>query len=82
VTTNVHIERLIVHDANAGDAQAIGLGLKRELTRLLREGGLSEEFQMSAAVPELRVGGIDIGTEHGPTIGKRIATALYRGIGD
>jgi hypothetical protein len=80
---HLHIERLVI-DEEVGSGELHGLrdGLQRELTRLLRPGGLSHEFHVSSAVPELRVGGMDKRSAPGTAASSRIAHALYRGIGN
>jgi hypothetical protein len=84
MTIRVHIERLVIESgAEAADAPRIRRGLQRELTRLLRAGGLSHEVRNGAALPLVRGGPIAPGPDRTPaSLGSRLARAVYQGIGD
>lgn len=80
---HVHIERLVLDDAvSSGDQRGVRRSLQHELTRLLREGGLSREFHNGAAVPAVSGGSIDPHADRERTpLGSRVARAIYDGIG-
>jgi hypothetical protein len=82
MTINVHIERLVLDDpASSGDVRGVRRSLQHELTRLLREGGLSRELQDGAAVPSVRAGSIGSADRAKTPLGSRVARAVYDGIG-
>ena len=84
MTIHVHIERLVIDgEAGPADAARIRRGLQRELTRLLRAGGLSHEVRNGAALPSVRGGSIEHGTDRSrASLGSRLARPVYEGIGD
>jgi hypothetical protein len=79
---DLHIERLVIDGEVApGEVPGIRRDLKRELTRLLRDGGLSHELRDGAALPSVRGGSIGHNPDRAP-LGSRLARAVYEGIGD
>jgi len=81
---DVHIERLVIEGQIApADVSRLRRGLQRELTRLLRDGGLSRELRDGAALPSVRGGSIGHGPDRAAApLGSRLARAVYEGIGD
>jgi hypothetical protein len=80
---DVHIERLVLDKLPSDhDARAIRRGLQNELTRLLREGGLSLELQGGGALPWVQGGPIRQKAHRSASaFGTGIASAVYQGIG-
>lgn len=80
---DVHIERLVIDgEVDPGEVPRMRRGLQRELTRLLRDGGLSLELRDGAALPSVRGGSIGHGPDRGAApFGSRLARAVYEGIG-
>jgi hypothetical protein len=79
---DVHIERLVIEGQIApADVSRIRRGLQRELTRLVRDGGLSKELHSSVALPSMRGGAIAGRTDRTAAIGPQVARAVYAAIG-
>ena len=80
---DVHIERLVIEGEVApGEIPRIRRKLQRELTRLLRAGGLSRELRDGAALPSLPGGSIEHPIDRAAApLGSRLAHAVYEGIG-
>jgi len=81
---DLHIERLVIDgDVAPAEIPRIRRSLQRELTRLLRNGGLSRELRDGAALPSVRGGSIGHGADRGVApLGSSLARAVYEGIGD
>lgn len=81
----VHIERLILVGIPVTPRQreALHAAVERELARLLSAGRLSPELLPGGAVPSVRANSIQLADESSPLhLGREIARAVYRGIGD
>jgi hypothetical protein len=80
---HVHIERLVIDgEAAPGELPRIRRRLQHELTRLVREGGLSRELRDGAALRSVQGGSIGHGSDRGAPFGSRVARAVYEGIGE
>lgn len=79
---DVYIERVILDGVAVDRPRLLRAALEKELTRRLRQGGLSAEFGRGCAVPHVAGGGIGFGENHpSAQLGTQIANAVYRGIG-
>jgi hypothetical protein len=81
---SLHVERLILEGvaSRRPDRAVVGAAVQKELTRLLQAGGLAHEFQSGGAIPNIAGGGISLREKAHPTdVGRQIASAVYRGIG-
>jgi hypothetical protein len=79
---HLHIERLVLDGVAVDQPRILHAALQQELTRRLREGGLSPEFHRGGAVPRVRSGDIELGqSSHPSRLGSQIAGAVYCGIG-
>ena len=83
MSIHVHIDRLIVdEELSRGGVHDLRSGLRRSLTRLLRDGGLSKELHSSVALPSMRGGAIAGRTDRTPAeIGPQVARAVFAAIG-
>jgi hypothetical protein len=84
MTINLHIERLVLDgvDTAPGQRHLLRGAIESELTRLLTEGGLAEQLTGGATLP--RIAGHAIQLEDGNSaaqFGRKVAGAIYRGIG-
>jgi hypothetical protein len=79
----VRIERLVLDGISLGpgDAGRIRASVEAELGRLLADGEISPAFASGAAVPEVGGGAIELDQGGPGALGRRIARAVYRGIG-
>jgi hypothetical protein len=81
---SVHIERLILDGLSITHAQRsqLKVEIEAELASLLSSGGLSVDLQTHGAWPRIIGGTVQLEGEDEPgQLGKRIAQAVYRGIG-
>jgi len=81
---SVHIERLVLDGLSITHSQRERLkaALEAELARLLSTGGLSVDLQTHGVWPRLSCGDLHLSdTDEPGQLGKRIARAVYRGIG-
>ena len=77
----LHIERLVLDGlaSGPGDAARLGAAMRAELTRLL--GSVSPAFLAGEAIPELRVGAIELERGHSPAqIGRQLARVVHAGL--
>lgn len=85
MSINLHIERLVLEGVELGPGQERPLraALEGELARLLGAGGLAPELRGGGAVPRAGAGALGPGAAgEGPAaLGRRIARAVYAGIG-
>lgn len=80
---NLHIDRLTLHGFSALDRDRIGTAIKAELSRLLTEQGIPTPLKRGEAINQLDGGIFEIQPGMPPrVIGKRIARAVYGGLGD
>ncbi len=82
---NVHIEHLILEGLPAAKRQGplVQAAVEAELARLLALNGLSPELRPGGAVPGVSASSIQLDRQRHPTgLGRRIARAVYSGIGD
>jgi hypothetical protein len=80
----VHIERLILDGVPVPHRQRpqVQSALEEELTRLIAANGLGIDLQTSGVLPRVSGGEIQLeGNEEPGLLGRRIAGAVYRGIG-
>ena len=80
----VHIERLILDGLSVPHSQRSRLqtAIEEELAHLLTNGTLAIDLQTHGLLSSLNGGTIELTGNEGPhTLGKLIAQAVYRGIG-
>ena len=80
----VHIDRLVLEGFELAPAQRrhLQVALQAELGDLLSSGGLRGEFASGIAVPSVQAEAInDPGSADPARLGRRIARAVYSGIG-
>jgi len=80
----IHIERLVLDGLPITRAHgpAVQQAVEAELTRLLADGGLSQDLSGGGAMPSVTARGIQL--KHGGdsgAIGRQIAHSVYGGIG-
>lgn len=76
----LRIEHLILEGRSKRDADQIAEGLKRELTRLLAEGGVPESWKSGQQIPSINAGEISAQTDGlSDNLGGKIARAVYGG---
>jgi hypothetical protein len=77
-TITLHIEELVLAGFPAGSRHAIGDALQRELTRLLREGGVGAQLAPSGTQGDLDGGTVLLPAPlQGPASGSNIARQVY-----
>ena len=73
------IQELIVEGVEASQRYPLGEAVRSELTRLLKDQGLSPQTQTPRALDKVDGGAISIQPgERGATVGSRVAQAIYR----
>jgi len=80
----VHIERLILDGVPVPQRQRpqVQVALEEELARLIAADGLGIDLQTSGVLSRISGGEIQLEDDEEPELlGKRIARAVYRGIG-
>jgi hypothetical protein len=80
----VHIERLILDGVSIPHRQRpqVQVALEEELARLIAADGLGIDLRTSGSLSRVNGGEIQFqGDEEPGLLGKRIAQAIYRGIG-
>ena len=84
MSISIHIERLILDGLSVPHRQRLQLqaALEAELARLLAAEGLSVDFSTGGTLPAINGGVIHMQDGENPAqLGRRIAQAVYRGIG-
>jgi hypothetical protein len=84
MSITIHIDRLILDGMSVPHRQRPQLqaALEAELARLLDSGGLSIDLSTSGTLPAINGGEIHVQDGENPAqLGRRIAQAVYRGIG-
>lgn len=84
MNVNLHIERLILEGLRLapGEHLLVRAAAESELSRLLTEGGVSQQLLRGGAVPRVSAGDIRVaGDADAGGIGRQIAQAVYGGIG-
>jgi hypothetical protein len=84
MNVNLNIERLVLEgfQLRPGEHLLVRASAERELSRLLTEGGVSQELLSGGAVPRISAGDIRVaGDSDARGIGTQIARAVYGGIG-
>ena len=84
MNVNLNIERLVLEgfQLRPGEHLVVRAEAERELSRLLSEGGVSRELLSGGAVPRLTAADISVaGDTDAGALGRRIAQAVYGGIG-
>ena len=80
---SVHVERLVLEGlpVSVSERPLLQAAIEAELTRLLRNGGLADEFRAGSALTQVPAGAVRVGTESSPTeLGTDIAHAVHRGL--
>jgi hypothetical protein len=79
----VHIERLVLDGLPVTRTQGplVQAAVEAELSRLMSEGGLSQELASGGAVPSVRADEIKSIGGSPAQIGRQIAKAVYGGMG-
>lgn len=80
----IHIERLILDGLPIArrDRPRLQAAIEEELARLLANGSLAVDLQTPGMMAHLAGGTLELtGNEEPHLLGKRIAEAIYRGIG-
>lgn len=81
---SIHIERLILDGLPIAqrDRPRLQAAIEEELTRLLANGSLAVDLQTPGMLPRLSGGTLELTRDEEPRqLGKQIAQAVYRGIG-
>lgn len=84
MNVNLNIERLVLEgfSLRPGEHLLVRAATERELSRLLFEGGISQQMLSGGAMPRLSAADIRVaGDADAGTIGRQIAQAVYGGIG-
>lgn len=84
MSISIHIERLILDGLSVPHRQRLQLqaALEAELARLLAAEGLSADLSTGGTLPVINGGVIHMQDGENPAqLGRRIAQAVYRGIG-
>jgi hypothetical protein len=84
VNVRVSIERLVLDGVAVRPSQrpALREAVETELARLLAEGGVGEQWRRGGAVPQVTGGAVAVPAGEDPALlGRRIAAAVYGGIG-
>ena len=84
MSIGIHIERLILDGLPIArrDRPRLQAAIEKELARLLANGSLAVDLQTPGMLPHLTGGTLELtGDEESRLLGKRIARAIYRGIG-
>jgi hypothetical protein len=84
LNVNLNIERLVLEgfSLRPGEHLLVRAAAERELSRLLSEGGVSQQMLSGGAVPRLSTGNMRVaGDADAGAIGRQIAQAVYGGIG-
>jgi hypothetical protein len=83
MTIRIQINQLVLDGTpvQRQEAPVIVRAVEKELTRLLSEGGLSQNLASGGEYPEIRAGRMKITSNNPREIGKEIAQAVYGGIG-
>ncbi len=77
----LHIEELVLHGFPAGARHTIGDAVRRELARLLAEGGISPTLTSAGKVPRVDGGAFQMAPDATPdAIGARVAQAIHGGL--
>ncbi|HJP67228.1 MAG TPA: hypothetical protein VKA30_13105 [Actinomycetota bacterium] len=78
---DVHIEELVLHGFESGDASAIGDGLRTELARLLADGPVPSKLGRPDHVERLDGGTVELDAGARPAaIGGRLAGTVWKGL--
>ena len=81
---HLHIERVVLEGVpfSVAERSLLQATMERDLTQLLRNGGLSDEFRTVATLEYVPAGAVRVGKESGPrTLGTDIAHAVHQGLG-
>jgi hypothetical protein len=83
VNITLHIEQLILDGLPIGvpEARAVEGSLRRELTRLLAEGGIASELAEGGMSPSLPSQTVGHAAPQPGALGQQIARATYRSVG-
>lgn len=78
---DLHIEQLILHHCPPGDRERVGAAVRRELERLIADGGLSRSLLKGADIARIDGGGFEAtsGTS-AETLGGQVAKEVYESI--
>jgi hypothetical protein len=84
MSVRLHIDRLVIEGFDLPHASrgALQAALERELSRLIRQGGLARELAGGGAVPSVRAPQIaTVASPKPEQLGGAIAAAVYGGVG-
>jgi len=84
MNVRVSIDRLVLDGITVWAAQrpALREAVETELARLLAAGGVGEQWRQGGAVPHVAGGAVTVPAGEDPALlGRRIAEAVYGGIG-
>jgi len=83
MNVELHIERLVLHDADLAPAGRAALAgtLGRELTLLIQDGGVAPSLLTETSVPRLTVPLAGPAAGSGATLGRDIARSVYSCLG-
>ena len=82
MSIKVHIERLVLERIPDHETTRVRKSLEAELTRLLRQGGLSRELLHGGALPDVPATAIRVCRDrNAQRFGAQIAHSVYQGIG-
>jgi hypothetical protein len=85
MSIKLHIDRLILEGLpfSQSEGELVQVAFEAELSRLISEGGLSSELQRGGNIWSVPAGVVQIAEGGGPrAAGKRIAGAVYSGLGN
>lgn len=77
---NLHIENLILEGIPERDRGGVAEGVRRELGRLMTEGGIPAGLIERGAIPVIDGGRYAAGSAGPESTGAAIAQAIYRGM--
>jgi hypothetical protein len=81
---SVHIERLVLDGLSLPrrDRARLQIAVEEELARLLVSGSLASDLRSPGLLSSVTGGTVEVPSDEAPhLLGKRIAQAIYRGIG-
>jgi hypothetical protein len=83
MTIKVHIDRLVLEGipVKRNEVLIVQQAVEKELSRLLLEGGISEDLALGGAIPVVPSGEMRVSGTGAQETGKGIARAVYGGIG-
>ena len=77
----VHLDRLVLRGVDAGDGQAVAAGLQAELSRMLAEPGVAQEWAAGRDLQHVRLPHVRVGGGAGVGWQSELGGSAARGIG-